>query len=305
MTVESGRRPGWVGFGVLLALFVVVDVAFAWLNVQAAAENPVVGLVSGVATAACALLVYAKVVGRLERRTTPEIAVRDLVPQTARGVALGAGLFSLAILLIFLFGGYRAEWGSPAGVVATLGLMTGIATCEELLFRGVLFRLVEQRSGTVVAVVVSSAVFGGIHLINPQATVWGAVALAIEMGVLTAGCFALTRRLWLPIGFHLGWNFAQSGIFGTTVSGSDGTAGGLLRGVTSGPMFLSGGEFGPEASVFAVLLGGAAGWAMLVAARNRGRFVPRRSVAAVHQPAAVGEHDRLHPVAQVELREDA
>ncbi|SDF44214.1 hypothetical protein SAMN05216553_101660 [Lentzea fradiae] len=276
MAVESGPRSYRTRFGVLLALFVVVDVGFAWLNVRAAA-HPVTGLVAGVATAACALLVYAQVVGRLERRKTSEIALRDLVPQTARGVALGVALFSLALLLIFVFGGYQAEWGSATGVVATLGLMTGIATCEELLFRGVLFRLVEERTGTVAAVVVSSAVFGGTHLVNPSATVWGAVALAIEMGVLTAACFALTRRLWLPIGFHLGWNFAQSGIFGTTVSGSDGTAGGLLRGTTSGPLLLSGGEFGPEASVFAVVIGGAAGCAMLVAARNRGRFVPRRA----------------------------
>ncbi|KDN17323.1 hypothetical protein DV20_35675 [Amycolatopsis rifamycinica] len=258
---------------VLLTLFVVIDGSFAWLNVQAA-RNPVTGLVSGVATAAIALFAYTKVVGRLEQRTATEVAPRDLVRQAGRGVALGVGLFSLVMLLIFACGGYHAGWGSAAGVVATLGLMTGIATCEELLFRGVLFRVLEERTGTLVAVAVSSAVFGGLHLINPQATVWGAVALAVEMGVLTAGCFALTRSLWLPIGFHLGWNFAQSGIFGTTVSGSTGTAGGLLRGVTSGPTLVSGGEFGPEASAFAVLIGGLAGCAMLVAARRRGRFVP-------------------------------
>jgi membrane protease YdiL (CAAX protease family) len=213
------------------------------------------------------------VVGWLEQRTVSEIALRDLVPQTARGVALGSGLFSLAILLIFACGGYRAEWGSAEDMVATLGLMTAIATCEALLFRGVLFRLMEERAGTVVAAVSSSAIFGGVHLINPQATVWGAVALAIEMGLLTAGCFALTRSLWLPIGFHLGWNFAQSGIFGTTVSGSDSTVGGLLKGTTSGRTLISGGEFGPEASVFAVVLGGVAGCVMLIAAWKRGRFV--------------------------------
>jgi hypothetical protein len=260
-----------------MVLFVVVDGGFAWINVQAAV-HPVTGVMAGVATAATALFVYAKVVGRLERRATPEIALRALVPQTALGVSLGSGLFTMVVLLIFACGGYTADRGSVTDMVATLGLMTGIATCEELLFRGVLFRILEERTGTVVAVIASSSIFGGIHLINPQATVWGAVALAVEMGLLTAGCFALTRQLWLPIGFHLGWNFAQSGIFGTTVSGSDGTVGGLLRGTTSGPVLISGGDFGPEASVFAVLIGGAAGCAMLVAARRRGRFVeaPRR-----------------------------
>ncbi|PRY21941.1 hypothetical protein CLV70_1186 [Pseudosporangium ferrugineum] len=297
------RRPWPIGVRllVLLAFFAVLDVGFAGLNVTAAV-TPAGGLAVGVATAATALLLYGKVVGRLERRATPEIALRALVPQTARGVALGIGLFALSILLIFICDGYRASWGSVSDMAATAGLMIGIATCEELLFRGVLFRIVEERAGTLVAAIASSAVFGAVHLVNPEATVWGAFAIAVEMGLLTAGCFALTRRLWLPIGFHLGWNFAQSGIFGATVSGSDGTAGGLLRGVTQGPVLVSGGAFGPEASVFAVLVGGLAGGAMLALARRRGRW---RSGLVVHQAAAVGQHDSLHPVAEVELGENA
>ncbi|WP_432837703.1 lysostaphin resistance A-like protein [Dactylosporangium sp. CA-092794] len=265
-------RPIGIRLLVLLVLFAMIDGAFAWLNVLAA-KNPITGLASGVATAAAALFAYAKVTGWLEQRATPEVALRSLRPQLIRGVAIGAGLFTVTMLLIIICNGYRAGWGSVGDMFATLGLMTGIATCEELLFRGVLFRIVEERAGTVIAVVASSLLFGGLHLINPSATVWGAVAIAIQGGLLSAACFVLTRKLWLPIGFHLGWNFAESGIFGTTVSGSQSTVGGLLHGMTRGPAIISGGEFGPEASIFAVLVGGVAALVMLRIAHKRGKFI--------------------------------
>ncbi|GLY99970.1 hypothetical protein [Actinoplanes sp. NBRC 103695] len=83
----------------------------------------------------------------------------------------------------------------------------------------------------------------------------------------------LTRKLWLPIGVHLGWNFALSGIFGATVSGSDGSVGGLLDGAPHGAAIVSGGDFGPEASIFSVLVCGVAGFLMLRKAHRQGRFV--------------------------------
>lgn len=61
--------------------------------------------------------------------------------------------------------------------------------------------------------------------------------------------YTATRSLWLPIGLHFAWNFTESGVFGTAVSGADGEHG-LLRTVLSGPEVLTGGTFGPEASLF-------------------------------------------------------
>ncbi|BFU45627.1 CPBP family intramembrane glutamic endopeptidase [Krasilnikovia sp. MM14-A1004] len=265
-------RPTGIRLIVLLALFAAVDGAFAWINVHAAA-NPLTGLLAGVATSAVALVVYARTVGWLEQRTTPEVATAGLRPQLTRGVAIGIGLFTVTMLLITVGNGYRAGWGSIGDMFATLGLMAGIATCEELLFRGVLFRIVEERAGTYLAVTASSLLFGGLHLLNPAATLWGAFAIAVQGGLLSAATFVLTRKLWMPIGFHLGWNFAESGIFGTTVSGSDRTVGGLLDGMAHGPAIISGGAFGPEGSIFAVLVGGLAALVMLRRAHTGGKFV--------------------------------
>jgi membrane protease YdiL (CAAX protease family) len=131
--------------------------------------------------------------------------------------------------------------------------MASVAVTEEVLFRGVIYRIVEERTGSVIAIVVSSLLFGLTHLLNGGATLWGTLAIAVEGGAMLAVAYAATRSLWLPIGLHFAWNFAESGIFGSTVSGSTDSETGLLRTVLSGPAALTGGGFGPEASLFALL----------------------------------------------------
>lgn len=105
---------------------------------------------------------------------------------------------------------------------------------EELLFRGVLFRAVETWFGSWAALVVSSLVFGLTDLINPHGTVEGALFIAVEAGILLAAAFMLTRRLWLSIGFHVAWNYTQSAIFSSSVSGNDASQG-LIRFTIKGP----------------------------------------------------------------------
>ena len=262
MTIDGSILPSVPGMtklrliGVRLLVLLVVFAAVDALVAALIPADPIGGLLVGLAGAAGALVLYARLVGRLEQRAVPEVGLTTLRSQLPRGTAIGIGLFAVTILLIFVSNGYRVHgWGSAGDMITTFGLMAGVATCEELLFRGVLFRIVEEWAGTVVALTVSALLFGGLHLLNPHATVWGALAIAAEAGVMLGAAYAVTRSLWLPIGLHLGWNFAESGIFGTTVSGSEGgDVGGLLRGAAHGPAIISGGEFGPEASIFAILV---------------------------------------------------
>jgi uncharacterized protein len=266
-------RPLWMRLGLLLVVFLAVDAVFAPLD-SLAAHGATGGVVVGFGTGALALFAYAKLVGWLEQRDVPEVSPRTLWPQLPLGFLLGVTLFAATILLIFVAGGYHvAGRGSVTAMIATFGLMAGTAVFEELLFRGVLFRIVEERAGTILALVVSGLLFGGLHLLNPHATLGGALAIAIEAGLMLGAAYAATRTLWLPIGIHLGWNFAESGLFGSTVSGSGGIPGGLLKGSAPGSALISGGEFGPEASIFAVLIGGITTIVLLVIAHRRGRIV--------------------------------
>ncbi|MET9632737.1 CPBP family intramembrane glutamic endopeptidase [Lentzea sp. NPDC006480] len=251
--------------------------------VQAMGWNAPLTLVLGVATAALALAAYAWVVRRTERREPVEVALKGAPAAVGRGVLIGIGMFVVVIVNIAFLGGYEVHgWGSVGGAVAIFGFMAAAAVTEEVLFRGILFRVVEERLGTWISLALTGLLFGLAHVFNPNATVWSALAIAVEAGFMLAAVYAATRNLWVPIGVHFGWNFAQGGVFSTSVSGQDAPQG-LLDGVTSGPALVSGGEFGPEASGYSLLAGVVVTVVFLWLAKRRGTIVPRRGRTA---PAA-------------------
>ncbi|MFI2612774.1 lysostaphin resistance A-like protein [Kitasatospora sp. NPDC018619] len=261
---------------VLQILAVVLVGAVGGQGVAAVQDDPWLSLLLGGLTAVLSVAVYRWVVGRTERRPVTELAREAALGALLRGLAVGVAMFGCVIANLYLLGDYTVHGlGSPSGAVGLVGFMAGAAVTEELMFRGLLFRLLERGLGTYLALALSAAVFGAAHLLNKDATALGAVAVAIEAGGMLAAAYAATRRLWLPIGLHFGWNFAESGIFGTEVSGNGGTHG-LLDASTSGAELVTGGGFGPEASVYAVLIGAVLMAAFLHLARRRGRIVPRR-----------------------------
>ncbi|MEV4176043.1 type II CAAX endopeptidase family protein [Nonomuraea sp. NPDC049709] len=261
----------------LKQLVPVAVVAFAGGTIVGAVQgSPFLTLLLGVATAVLAVLVYARTVRWSERRAPVEVAAKGAVAATVRGMLIGVGMFAAVIVNIAFLGGYRIDgMGSVPGAVALVGFMAAAAVTEELLFRGILFRIVEERTGTWMALVLTGVLFGLAHLFNAHASLWGSIAIAIEAGGMLAAAYAATRTLWVPIGLHFGWNFAAAGIFGTEVSGNGATQG-LLNGVTSGPALLTGGDFGPEASPYAVVFGLLLTVVFMWLARRRGNVVPLR-----------------------------
>ncbi|MGW4064798.1 CPBP family intramembrane glutamic endopeptidase [Amycolatopsis sp. NPDC004747] len=258
-------------------LLAVAAVAFAGqLCVAAVAGNPWLTLVFGGLTAVLAGYAYRWVVRKTEQRPVAELAGPGARSALGRGTLVGIALFAAVIANIALVGDYEIRgWGSLPGALGLVGFMAAAAVTEELLFRGILFRLVEKWLGTWLALVLSGLVFGLMHLFNEHASLWGAIAIAIEGGGLLTSAYIATRKLWLPIGLHFGWNFAGAGIFGAVVSGQ-GASQGLLDAVTSGSPLLTGGDFGPEGSLYSVLFCFLATCVFLRLAHRRGRLVPRR-----------------------------
>ena len=274
----------------LKQLVAVAAVAFVGsMGVGAVQGNTLLTLILGVATAVLAVFVYARVVRWSERREPVEVATEGAAAAVGRGMLIGVGMFAAVIANIAVLGGYRVVGqGSVAGAVALFGFMAAAAVTEELIFRGILFRIIEERIGTWMALVLTSLLFGLSHLFNPHASLWGAIAITIEAGGMLAAAYAATRTLWVPIGLHFGWNFAAAGIFGTEVSGNGATEG-LLHGVTSGPALLTGGEFGPEASPYAVAFGALLTIVFMWLARRRGNLVPRRRGARADATATLSQ----------------
>ncbi|HET8764086.1 MAG TPA: type II CAAX endopeptidase family protein [Rhodanobacter sp.] len=230
-----------------------------------------------------ATLAYWFLVHVIEQRAATELAPRQLLRGVAVGVAFGLVLFSAVVGVLWLAGSYRGSGTNPGAhwLVALLGVGLGAAVGEEILLRGVLFRVIEEGLGTWWALAISALFFGFAHAGNPNATLWSSVAIAIEAGVLFALVYHLTRSLWPCIGLHAAWNFAQGTIYGIPVSGT--AANGWLVSTRSGPDWLSGGAFGAEASVVAIALCSVCSLALLGIARRRGSIVPpawRRSRTA-------------------------
>jgi membrane protease YdiL (CAAX protease family) len=192
----------------------------------------------------------------------------------ATGALIGARLISGCVLILLVLGMYRVEGLNPVSfLLPALAMAISSGTFEELFFRGVLFKSAEDLAGSWIALVLSSLVFGFVHLLNPEGTITGAICISIEAGLLLAAACLLTRRLWIGMGVHMAWNYTLSAVFSGVVSGGVSDPG-LLKSTFQGPDLLTGGSFGLESSIFALVLCTGAGIVMAILAHRRGHFLP-------------------------------
>ncbi|WP_088307571.1 CPBP family intramembrane glutamic endopeptidase [Novosphingobium sp. B 225] len=216
--------------------------------------------------AGCALTIwlYKLFQRRVELRDDVEFAFAGAGTELAQGLGIGFAVFSAAALTAVLAGGMQIE-GLRGGIgnlwgMLSMAIISGLF--EELLFRGIAFRQLENLLGTWAALALTSAFFGLAHIGNPDATWFAAFAIAVEAGILLGAAYMVTRRLWLAAGIHAAWNFTQGWVFSVPVSGGDAPEG-LLRTSFSGPVWLNGGAFGLEASVPALVVATLAGLYLL------------------------------------------
>lgn len=247
-TAEGRARLGWrlLAFLVLTALVAVVFASF----------TPG-GLVAG----AAALLVASTVAGwcmlALDGRPPSALGFhlsRQAPGEMAKGLALGAAVGLVVVGLMAAFGGVRwsEEPGSVAGWLSgSLGALAFLAlpaAAEEALLRGYPLQAIGEAWGAWTAVVLTSVVFGLLHLGNPGVGPLSTANVAAA-GLLLGVVYVRTLSLWWATGAHLGWNWSHGYVADVPVSGLEVIDAPLYDGVTTGPTWLGGGSFGPEGSV--------------------------------------------------------
>jgi len=219
------------------------------------------------------LLTYKLAITRLGEHPRDDLSGRRALPDLAIGLLMGFLIMALSVGAAAIADVYsiigQGDSRQLVHELVTSAIMP--AFMEELLFRGILFRWLEEFAGSWVALIITSALFGAAHLMNPNATPVAAFGIAIEAGVLLGGAYMLTRSLWMPMGLHAAWNFTQGEIFDVPVSGID--EHGLVQAKLSGPALLSGGGFGLEASLFAMVIATAVGVWMVWLAVKRGEVM--------------------------------
>ncbi|MGB7655245.1 MAG: CPBP family intramembrane glutamic endopeptidase [Novosphingobium sp.] len=209
----------------------------------------------------------------VEREPDTEFPAQGAGLELAAGLLFGTLLFTAMTGIVALLGGFEVLGLRGAGQIWTmLAIAIVSGTIEETLFRGILLRQLEKLIGTAGALAVTSALFGLGHIVNPDATWFSSIAIALEAGILLGAAYLYTRRLWLAVGIHAAWNFTQGWVFSVPVSGGDAPLG-LLITRRVGPNWLTGGDFGLEASVPALVMATGAGVVLLVLAHRRGHFI--------------------------------
>ncbi len=167
------------------------------------------------------------------------------------GSLLGAGMIVLSVLTLVVFGGYHAELlpvdSMAVRLLCILWIGLTAAALEEVAFRGYPFQTLIHSIGPWGATLMFSLLFGAIHLANPHANAYGFANTAL-VSVLLAIAYLRTGYLWMPIGIHFAWNITLGTVFGLPVSGI-GLFAVAVKGKAEGPLLLTGGDYGIEASL--------------------------------------------------------
>ncbi len=208
--------------------------------------------IKAVFTTAALLGAYYYYVRLFEKRDVDELNFSFFTKALLGGGLVGFGSISLIIGLLWSLGAYSIQGCYSISVLGTsLVFFMLLSVMEELLFRGMLYRILETELGIWWALGITSILFMTAHVFNENISLPG--LLSATLGSLIFGLmYSATGRLWLPISFHMFWNFSQN-FYGVAVSGNDDLTH-FIKSNLVGPAWLTGGDFGPEASLITIVV---------------------------------------------------
>lgn len=258
---------------IVLIMLVMGALTYLFSLIPPIANEGLNDIVRGFLGVAVIFALYKLAIRHLGNPKKDDLPLGKALADLPLGLGVGFAIFSVVVGLAAVFGAYRITgWAGFAGFIPIFmqaGVWAGFF--EELLLRGIVFRWLEQMLGSWIALAISALIFGFGHAWNPNATFFSSLAIAIEAGILLGAAYMLTRNLWLAIGIHASWNITQGFIFDVPVSGT--AVNGMVDATLSGPEWLSGGAFGLEASVIALVVATSAGLWMLWQVRKEGGIV--------------------------------
>ena len=212
-------------------------------------RNLIKGIISSIAVVSTYIYFFRK----YEKREVSEFSNQGIGNYLLIGIGIGALLQCLTILVIIANGGFEIVSVNPVSdMIIPFTVAFSVAIFEEILIRGIIFRILEEKLGSYISLIITAIIFGGLHVANPNSTLLSGLCVGIEAGFLMGAAYIYTRNLWFPIAIHFAWNFMQSGIFGAVTSGNEKTAS-LLTTKITGSQLITGGEFGPEGTIQAII----------------------------------------------------
>jgi membrane protease YdiL (CAAX protease family) len=242
-------------FGLLvcfIAFILAQQVTGKVLDLTVADKN-LRNLIKGIISSAAVIGAYIYFFRRYEKRPITEFSNKGIAKYIIIGSLIGVLLQCLTILVIIVNGGFEIVSVNPvSNMIIPFTVAFSVAIFEEILIRGIIFRIVEEKLGSYISLFITAIIFGALHLANPNSTLFSGLCVGIEAGFLMGAAYIYARNLWFPIAIHFAWNFMQSGIFGAITSGNEKTSSLLTTKITGSPL-ITGGEFGPEGTIQAIV----------------------------------------------------
>lgn len=260
----NGIRAGWrllIFAAIVFVLLAVYGFVLFALSGQKALSVTPRGVIIGEAAVFLCLLIASWIMGRIEKRP---VGAYGLPAQKTLGKELSLaailGFIAMTVLLgvlravgVFNFGSIALHGASIARYAVLWGLaFLLVGFSEEYMFRGYAQFTLTTAMGFWPAAILLSVGFGAVHLGNRGEDWLGALSV-VASGLFL--CFLLRRSgsLWMPVGFHFGWDWAQTFFYGVPDSGIV-APGHLFNPAFHGSKWLTGGSVGPEGSLFVFLI---------------------------------------------------
>ncbi|NOY49531.1 MAG: CPBP family intramembrane metalloprotease [Chlorobi bacterium] len=232
-----------------IAKFLVFTPIFSLISTEKEINKSIVALL----TSAVIVLSYYYFFLIVEKRKIPDLNLKQLPSALLFGSAIGFGIISLVIGILYLMGNYSVySVNSMSVLLQPFLLFLVMGVFEEIIFRGIIFRIIEEFWGIRSALLISSFLFGFTHFSNSGFNYFSGIAISLHLGLLTAIVFSIYRNIWYPVFLHVSWNMAFV-IYGVTVSGANDIPSYMNASLT-GPTIISGGLFGPENSILTIII---------------------------------------------------
>lgn len=196
----------------------------------------------------------------VEKRSIPSIGFwrNQWIRKYLRGALIGFVFISIPVMILLLTGIVQLQMQqiTPTAILGIVGSLVAFliqGATEEIVVRGWLFPVLSVRSRIWIGIVVTSFLFGFLHLLNPGITILS-ISNIILVGVFAAFYALKDSSLWGICAWHSLWNWAQFNIYGFAVSGMAMYSTPLFKPVTKGSEVLHGGSFGIEGSIITTIM---------------------------------------------------
>jgi len=208
----------------------------------------------------------------IERRKALELSSHKFLKELGLGALISFGIVTTLVVLMMALGFYKIEgFTNLKNLTDSFRHHMMVGFSEELLFRLIIFKLIEEYAGSWWALIVQGLIFGFAHMFNPNGSVFMSLAITAN-AILLGSMYMFTRRIWLIMGLHWCHNFFQTGVYGMPCSGI--VKPGFIQTSITGPAWLTGGAWGIEASYIHIVIIILIGLYIIKLNINKGSNVP-------------------------------